>query len=99
MPIGPFVFRRLAVDELDAGYAVLMEVWAWLESRQIRQWVQPLPREVFTKRHGRGENFGLFVDDRLSAIVSLIRGIPKYWHDEVEAGDRETIWMTTLACR
>lgn len=90
-------FRRLAADELDLGYTCLLDTCAWLERKRIRQWLKPLPRETYARRHARGENFGLFLDRNLLAIVSLIPAIPDYWHDLVPKAS--ATWLATLAVR
>jgi ribosomal protein S18 acetylase RimI-like enzyme len=91
------IFRQLASDELDTGYQCLLDTCAWLAAKQIRQWANVLPREVYARRHGRGENYGLFHGTNLVGIVSLVRGVPRYWHDLCPHS--EALWMATLAAR
>jgi hypothetical protein len=92
-----YVFRRLVAGELDAGYACLLDTCAWLEQKRIRQWLKPLPKETYARRHARGENFGLFENQRLLAIVSLMHAIPDYWHDLVP--NPSGTWLACLAVR
>jgi hypothetical protein len=90
-------FRQLEPHEVDAGYAVLLDVFGWMQHQGIRQWSRPLPREIYDQRHARGENFGLFAGGGIDCIVSLVRGIPEHWHAEVPRHD--AMWLATLACR
>ena len=53
----------------------------WLLSKGIRQWLQPFPLEIYRERQEQGENYGLFVDDELAAVVSLIDYRPDYWEE------------------
>ena len=41
-----YSFRRLQMRELEAAYAIVTEVTAWLLSKGIRQWAQALPRNL-----------------------------------------------------
>src|SRR5664279_4064553 len=88
-------FRRLESSDLDAALAILVEVTQWLQTKGVRQWIQPIPREIYEKRVAQGENYGLFVDKELAAVVSLMNYRPEYWSEQLpEAGYR---WMATLA--
>lgn len=90
-----YVFRRLAADDFDAAYAIIVEVTDWLLSKGIRQWVQPLPREVYAQRQAQGENYGLFADGELAAVVSLMDYRPDYWAESLPPSPFR--WMATLA--
>ena len=88
-------FRRLESSDLDAALAILVEVTQWLQTKGVRQWIQPIPREIYEKRVAQGENYGLFVDKELAAVVSLMNYRPEYWSEHLpETGYR---WMATLA--
>ncbi len=88
------VFRPLTDAEEDAGYQIICDTVEWLRSKDIDLWRTPLPREVYAARHQRGENYGLFADGKLAAIVSLVRGAPQQWAEELP--DRQIMWMSTL---
>lgn len=90
-----YQFRRLKPDELDAGLAIITEVTDWLLSKGIRQWAQPLPREVYAERHAKGENYGVFADDALAAVVTLMEHRPDYWKRWLPNTPYK--WMATLA--
>ncbi len=91
------IFRQLAPEELDIGYQCLLDTCAWLAAKGIHQWANVLPREVYATRHGRGENYGLFHGESLVGIVSLVRGVPQYWH--YLCPHPQALWMATLAAR
>jgi GNAT superfamily N-acetyltransferase len=90
-----FQFRVLLPDEIDAGMAIITDVTDWLLSKGVRQWMQPLPREIYAHRHQRGENYGLFVDGELAAVVSLIDERPAYWEEWLP--NTPFRWLATLA--
>jgi predicted N-acetyltransferase YhbS len=90
-----YQFRRLKPDEMDAGLAIISEVTDWLLSRGIRHWAQPLPREMYAQRQKNGENYGLFADKELAAVVSLIEYQPEYWQRYLPKSPYK--WMATLA--
>ena len=90
-----YIFRRLHDDEVDAGLAIITEVTEWLASKGVRQWVAPLPREIYIQRQEQGENYGLLVDGELAAVVSLMDFRPDYWSDYLPKAPYK--WMATLA--
>jgi len=87
-------FRRLQADEEDAGYQVILDTVAWLRSRRINQWHTPLPREDYAGRQKRGENFGLFLEGMLAAIVSLRADVPDDWTGDISSPN--TRYLSTL---
>lgn len=93
MPL--YSFRRLSATEFDAAYDILTEVAEWLLKKGVRQWAAPLPREVYEQRHTQGENYGLFVDRELAAVVSLLSERPEYWRNEMPESNFK--WLSTLA--
>ena len=88
-------FRPLRQDELDAAYAIIEEVTQWLLNQGVRQWLQPLPYETYRQRQQQGENFGLFADGDLAAVVSLLNDRPSYW--EAHLPKTPFKWLATLA--
>ena len=89
------VFRPLADEEEALGYQVLLNNRAWQREKGIFLWDKPFPRNVYSERQQRRENFGLFVDGQLAAMVSLVRGVPSYWSASVD--DPKAMWLCTLA--
>lgn len=96
-------FRRLEAAEKELGYRLLVDSLTWQRSKAIQLWDRPLPRTVYAARHSRGENFGLFETQAVSAaegetlvaVVSLLARIPEVWHPSVPAPDAP--WLGTLA--
>jgi len=88
-------FRALRDNEEDLGYQVLTGNVAWQGKTGIMLWDRSLPREVYHSRQLRGENYGLFVDGSLAAIVCLVQGVPSYWSEV--AADPGAMWLCTLA--
>lgn len=90
-----YSFRRLRSAEFENAYAIVSEVTAWLADRGIRQWHAPLPRPLYEQRHAQGENYGLFVDGELAAVVSLLTERPEYWAEALPESNLR--WLATLA--
>ena len=90
-----YIFRRLHDDEVDAALAIITEVTDWLATKGVRQWSEPLPRDVYEQRQEHGENYGLLVDQELAAVVSLIEFRPDYWSEYLPKTPFK--WMATLA--
>lgn len=88
-------FRRLEDEEFAYAYAIIVEVTEWLLSRGIRQWLQPFPPEVYAQRQALGQNYGLFADDELASVVSLIDFRPDYWAEYLPRTRFK--WLATLA--
>ena len=94
-PVGTsFLFRALRDDECELGYSFIAGASAWLSGKGIRMWERPLPLSTYLQRQQRGENYGLFVDDRLTAIASII-DIPVDWQQDID--DIRAKWLSTLA--
>ncbi|HVU12697.1 MAG TPA: GNAT family N-acetyltransferase [Phototrophicaceae bacterium] len=91
-----YAFRRLNEDDFDSAYAILVEVTDWLLSKGVRQWMQPIPRDLYAQRQLEGENYGLLINDALAAVISLLHLRPDYWADELPNEDSYR-WMATLA--
>jgi len=72
-----------------------MEAFRWLNANGIRQWLVPMPRSVYDRRHSLGENYGLFKDGHLAVVLSLVCGTPHEWADIVV--EAHTWWLQNLA--
>ena len=88
------IFRPIKPDELDRAHAILVDAVRWLNARNIRQWTVPYPMQLYAEAQGRGENFGLFDDSVLLAIVTIWHGEAQNWKDET---GRAVWWMSRLA--
>jgi GNAT superfamily N-acetyltransferase len=87
-------FRAVARSEVDAAYAVYLEVFEWLRAKGVRQWLHALPFDVFLEREREKELFGCFVEQRVAAVVSLALESNPYWP---ELGTASGWWIKTLA--
>lgn len=63
-------------------------------ARGIRQWTTTYPRELYQWSQDHGENFGLFENDRLVAIVTITSAPPEW---QAELGGQDVRWITKLA--
>lgn len=90
-----YEFRSLRLDEVDNAYAIIEEVTRWLLDQGVRQWLQPLPYEIYRQRQQQGNNFGLFADGELAAVVSLLDDRPSYWDTYLPKARFK--WLATLA--
>jgi ribosomal protein S18 acetylase RimI-like enzyme len=81
-------------SDVDAAVAILDAASEWLLARGIRQWTTAYPRELYQQSQDLGENFGLFEDGRLVAIVTLT-GAPPEW--DAELNGHGVRWMSKLA--
>jgi len=89
------IFRRLLPSESDLGYSIYLEAFRWLNAKGLRQWLVRMPRSVYERRQGLGENHGLFIDGHLGVVLSLVCGTPHEWADIVMAA--HTWWLQNLA--
>ncbi|MFA6135255.1 MAG: hypothetical protein WC869_14685 [Phycisphaerae bacterium] len=87
--------RAIQDNQAEAGYEVICQAVEWMKWRGISQWSSPLPREVYDKRQGRGENYALFVDGRPAVVLALPRLRKSHWDDLIGPGVR--MWLATLA--
>lgn len=90
-------FRPLAPSDFRAAYSIVCERTNWLLSKGINQWQRPLPESIYAQRHQNGENYGLWLEDELTVVVSLLGEKPSYWQDAVS--DKKFCWLATLASR
>ena len=87
-------FRRLNDADVADAVAILDAASEWLLARGIRQWTTAYPRELYQKLQDHRENFGLFEDGRLVAIVTLT-GPPPEW--DAELAGLDVRWVSKLA--
>ena len=88
-------FRPIKGDEAESAYRIICDATEWLRRKKIKQWTEPLPRQVFDARQSRDENYGLFADGVLSVSMSLILESVPYWEKEI--GPSPVWWLCTLA--
>ena len=88
-------FRKVRPSEADHAYSIICETVEWLRSKNIKQWTEPLPREVFDSRQLNGENFALVLDGSLAVVLSIVKESPTQWLAETKG--RAVWWLCTLA--
>jgi ribosomal protein S18 acetylase RimI-like enzyme len=89
------LFRGIQSAEVDEAYRIYMEAFDWLKAKGVRQWLVPIPKDKYLDRQQRGENFGLFIGGRVTAIVSLAWEVSPFWQNEV--GAVAYWWLSMLA--
>jgi ribosomal protein S18 acetylase RimI-like enzyme len=93
-PDASLVFRQLSDADVDPAVDILNAAAEWLIARGIRQWTTTYPRELYQRAQEQGENFGLFEDDRLVAIVTVTSAPPEW---QAELSGHDVRWITKLA--
>ena len=90
-----FIFRNINDSELDQAYNIVCETVEWLQSKNIKQWIGPIPFEIYKKRQIKKENYGLFHDGILKVVVSIVFESISMWNDKI--GSDKNWWIHTLA--
>jgi GNAT superfamily N-acetyltransferase len=85
--------KQLAADDFNEAYALVKEAFEWLTLKQFPNWL--VPHQSYFRRHANGENYGLFVDNVLRAVVTLTDDYPTIWRQSIQHQD--FIWLATLA--
>lgn len=88
-------YRKLRANELDTGYAVHLEAYEWLKSRGSRQWPKPFPYEKYRLWHELRLNYGLFADNDLAAVLSIVEEADDRWRDYLKG--RSVLWIRAVA--
>ena len=86
-------FRCLTVEEIPAGYRLVVERTDWLNQKGIRQWDEPLPEAIFRQRQADGSLYGYWVEDELVAVVSLLGRSVSDWGDRLQGS---YLYLATL---
>ena len=87
-------FRKITMEELDQAYSIICENVDWLLSKNIRQWITPIPYHIYQVRQQNSENYGLIYDDKLAVVLSLVKEPSWEWADEI--GDISYWWLSTM---
>jgi ribosomal protein S18 acetylase RimI-like enzyme len=89
--------RRISEDEIEETYTLYLEVFEWLRSKGIVQWLVPISEAQFRQRQSRGEIFALIMGDNISAIATLSKEVHNEWVADMPAGAHW--WMKSLAVK
>lgn len=89
-------FRSLRNEDIQKACGILCWRVEDLKSRGIPQFHKSYPPLLeFRKRQEKGFNWGLYVQDRLAVMVSLIPGyVPECWKGDLK--ERDFLWVTSL---
>jgi GNAT superfamily N-acetyltransferase len=89
----PIEFRRLTHAELATAYMIVTQAVKRLLMKQLPAWL--VPYNLYTQRHGNGENYGVFLEQQLGAVVTLSPSYcPQAWAAYVP--ETEFVWLGTL---
>jgi ribosomal protein S18 acetylase RimI-like enzyme len=87
--------RLLDEDEVNQGFTILCDAYEWLHARDIRQWVAPIPKETYEEWQEQQANYGLFLNDQLAVVFSLVWEPLQGWPG---VADRDAVlWLHALA--
>jgi ribosomal protein S18 acetylase RimI-like enzyme len=86
-------FKQLSPDDFNEAYALVKDAFEWLQLKHLPNWL--VPYQSYYKRQANGENYGLFVDTVLRAVVTLTNYYPTIWRQSIKHQD--FMWLATLA--
>jgi GNAT superfamily N-acetyltransferase len=87
--------RRIERSGTDAAFALLQSVARWLDGRGRRQRIAATSFETYLGWQASESNWGLFDDDELAAIFTLVREPLHDWPDIPVDG--AVPWLRALA--
>jgi GNAT superfamily N-acetyltransferase len=89
----PGSFRLLTRAESAAAYNIVKQAVNRLLIRHLPAWL--VPYQTYAQRQANGENYGVFLDQQLGAVVTLSASYhPQDWAEYVPETD--VIWLGTL---
>jgi ribosomal protein S18 acetylase RimI-like enzyme len=87
-------FTRIEESEFDQMYKIIQDATAWLNEKGIRQWERPIPEGIMRRRVAAQNVYGLWVDDSLACVISILARYPAGWE---QIQDVDYHFLTTLA--
>ena len=88
--------RKIPASAFEDAHRVLVDAFDWMAGRGIRQWTAPPPRDSYARWQERDFNYGLFEDDRLAVVFSLVPARLDDWAGRGPA-DVHVLWLMALA--
>jgi GNAT superfamily N-acetyltransferase len=86
---------RLKDQDINKAYDIICWRFNYLQSKGIEQYIQPYPPfDVYKVRQIKGQNFGLYINGNLSALVTLVHSFPEEW-SEIKP-DNKYLWISSL---
>jgi GNAT superfamily N-acetyltransferase len=89
------LFRKVSIEQVSAAHFAYTSVYEWLNAKGVRQWLRPLSQETFVDRQRDGQLFGLYIDKRMAAVVTIAFEANTYWIEAI--GDDSRWWIKSLA--
>ncbi len=91
-----YSFQLLQNKDVDNAFSIICSRVQFLLKRNIKQYSEPYPpKTLFIERQKKGNNYGLYNGNELTAIVSIIPNhIPDCW---IEYKPKNNfVWVTSL---
>jgi hypothetical protein len=90
---GSLEFRILTLEETAAAYNIVKQSVARLLINQLPAWL--MPYNIYEQGQAKGENYGLFLEQQLGAVITLSTSHhPQGWTEYLPETD--FIWLGTL---
>jgi ribosomal protein S18 acetylase RimI-like enzyme len=94
-----FLFRHIALSEIDTVHDIYNEAFEWLKGKGIRQWLTYKPRSFFEDFQRKGRLYGLFAGDELAVFAAMTQDKPPHWANEFDISNGAWIHRLTLKPR
>ena len=86
-------FRKILPEKFLSAYSIVYDSALWLKNNEFPCYL--VPEESYYERTVAGENFGLYLDSSLCAVVSLTHDFPVAW--ETYISHKDILWLASLA--
>jgi ribosomal protein S18 acetylase RimI-like enzyme len=87
-------FTRIEESEFDQMYKIICDATGWLNEKGIRQWDRPIPEGIMRRRVAAQAVYGLWDEDSLVCVVSLLARYPAGWE---QIPEEEFHFIATMA--
>jgi ribosomal protein S18 acetylase RimI-like enzyme len=72
-------FTRIEESEFDQMYKIILDATGWLHDKGFRQWDRPIPEGIMRRRVAAKAVYGLWSEENLVCVVSLLSHYPAGW--------------------
>ena len=86
-------FRKILPDDFASAYSIVYESALWLKKHEFPCYL--VPEVSYYERTVAGENFGLYLDSSLCAVVTLTQVFPAAWERYIS--HKDILWLASLA--
>ena len=90
------IFRKINANEFESAYDIICDTVEWLKTKNIRQWTDPVPRNVYERRQLNEENYALFINRGITVVLSIVYDFADHWLEEIKT-DKKVHWLCTIA--